>query len=474
MRSSLFRILGGSLLTFAIVWALVLAWWQSNDYEPSKVDLALYLGALPLALVGGYLLLRGFIEHIKAPPPVVSSTAPSSVSDDDPLAGARAKTAAAERTFSLCLVETCMTLPAGASDEEVLSAIEAGKRPGPSARLSDDAGFPVFLAEVQDIDVDAMTERLSEDVGPIRQLADQPSMVRALALLDGTMVRARESVEAIFAQSAEKLRLHLLCLVPADCNPAHFPGMRIWLQLNYWSRLDKADLDITLLPAANEADALRQVDEIILRANRDPSPNELVLIVGAVSAVDELTVESWAASNRLFSAQHQDRRIPGEGAIALLFATRHLVEGLHLDGASVISRVSHGARDKSLDAGGRIGGKLITQLVAGLLDVTTIDSTQIKSAVFDSDHRANHVAEAMEGLGEAFEHLDPAKDCLAIGTVNGALSPIGSLVALACARAKVLADQAPVLCVSNQHELDRAVLLAMPFVAANKTEPSSI
>lgn len=185
-------------------------------------------------------------------------------------------------------------------------------------------------------------------------------------------------------------------------------------------------------------------------------------------------MEAWAAGNKLFSAQHQDRKIPGEGAVALLFATRHLVERLELDEVAVISRVSHGARDKPVDAGGRIGGKLIEQLVAGLLDVTATESAQIKSAVFDADHRANHVTEAMEGLGQAFEHLDPAKDCLATGTVNGALSPVGSLIALACARGKVLADRVPVLCLSNQHEIDRAVLLVMPYVAANKPESNSI
>jgi hypothetical protein len=98
MWPSVFKVLGGSLLTFAIIWGLVLAWWQSNDYEPSRVDLALYLGALPFALVGGYFLLRGFIDHLKAPPPAEKPATPSVV-DDDPLAGARARTAAAERTF---------------------------------------------------------------------------------------------------------------------------------------------------------------------------------------------------------------------------------------------------------------------------------------------------------------------------------------------------------------------------------------
>ncbi|MBS1158042.1 MAG: hypothetical protein H6R15_461 [Proteobacteria bacterium] len=471
MWSSVLKVLGGSLLTFAIVWGLVLAWWQSNDYEPSRIDLALYLGALPLALVGGYLLLRGFIEHLKAPPPATPPPAPAML-DDDPLAGKRAQTAAAERSFSLCLVDAFLSAPAGASADDILAAIEAGKRPEPGSRLADDEGFPVFLAEVPDLDVDGMGEKLAEESGAIRQLFDQEAVQRALALLDGVLEKAQHSMAGWFAEGADKPHLQVLWLVPGDWSPSHFPALRTWLQVNYWPTLNKTDLEIAVLPVSNEAAAMRQVDEIILRANREASNNELFLLAGAVSAVDEQTVDKWAAGNKLFSAKHQDRKIPGEGAVALLLASRAMVERLALPEATVISRVSQGPRDKPVDAGGRISGKLIEQLIAGLLDVSAVESPLIKTVVFDGDHRPGLVTEALEGLGESFSHLDPLKDCLATGTVNGALAPIGSLLALACARSKVLATESPVLCLSNQHELDRAVLLATPFVARANTEPS--
>lgn len=469
MWSTVFKVLGGSLLTLAIVWGLVLAWWQSNDYAPSQIDLLLYLGAIPLALIGGYWLLRGFIEHLKAPPPA-AKTLPRVEADDDPLSGARARTAAAERGFSLCLIDAWLNVPAGASTDDVLAAMEAGKPPAPSSQLTDEAGFPVFVAEVRDIDADGMTERLLAETGPLRQFAEQPAVVRALALLDDVLEKASGQVQALLEQGPEQLGLHLFCLLPADWNPAHIPAMRNWLG-NYWPGGGTARLEITLLPVGNEVDALKQVDETILRANREFSGNELFLIAGAVSAVDERTVEGWAARQRLFSARHQDRRIPGEGAVALLFASRNLVERLALPEATVISRVSHGQRDKRIDAGGRIGGRLIEQLIAGLLDVAAVESSRITAAIGDADHRSGQIAEMLEGLGQAFAHLDPIRDCLAIGRVNGSLSPVGSLIALACARARAVADQAPILCLSSQHDLDRAVLLVTPFVAQASTEP---
>ncbi len=64
-------------------------------------------------------------------------------------------------------------------------------------------------------------------------------------------------------------------------------------------------------------------------------------------------------------------------------------------------------------------GKLIDQLITGLLDVTGIAPSSIKSVMLTTDHRANYLAEALEGLGQSFEHLDPIKDCPAIGATVG-------------------------------------------------------
>ena len=467
----MFRVLGGGLLTFVMVWALVLGWWQSNDHEPSKSDLALYLAALPLALIGGYWLLRVFIEHLKAPPSVAMPSMAATL-DDDPLSSSKAKTAAAERSFTHCLVNAFIVAAPGISADDLLSAIEAGKRPEPCFRVTDEKGFPVFLAKVSDLDVDAALDRLEEGSESMRQLTEYPGVVRALALLEGLMDAVREQLEHILQQDKEGIHLRVLWVLPANWSPSCHAALRSWLQLNDWPLLGKGKLEIALQAAANEVDAIRLLDEAVLRVNRDSNGMELTLLLGAASNVDELTVSNWAAANSLFSAQHQQRKIPGEGAAALLLASRATVEHLGLSDAVVISRASIGTRDKAVDAGGRIGGKLIEQLVAGLLNTLAIESSRVKTVVFDTDHRSNHIAEAMEGVGQAFDHLEPIKDCLATGTVHGALQPIGSLLALACARSKVLLTDAPALFVSNQHELDRAVVLVMPYASQIDTKSS--
>jgi hypothetical protein len=84
-----------------------------------------------------------------------------------------------------------------------------------------------------------------------------------------------------------------------------------------------------------------------------------------------------------------------------------LIAELELDDSIAISRLSVASRDKPVDAGGRVTGKLIDQLITGLLDVTGIAPSSIKSVMLTTDHRANYLAEALEGLGQSFEHLDP-------------------------------------------------------------------
>lgn len=473
MWSNVFRIVGGSLLTFALIWALVLAWWQSNDYQPSSIDLGLYLAALPLALVGGYLLLRGFIDHLKAPAVAPPAAAPT-LRDDDPLLQASVKTEAAERGYTIGVIDSFVVTSVGAGSDDLLAAVEDGKRPGPSSRLTDNAGFPVFAAEASQLDVDAMVDQFSEEAGVLRELSRNEQLMRSLSLLEPILESANARLQDIRELGGEPFVFRVLWLVPAAWRTLDLAALKAWLQSKLFSLWEKGQPDIRIVLVANEVEALRVLDEVTLRTNRDSSNHDLTLLIGAVSAVDEWSIEQRLEGSSLFSPEYQQRQIPGEGGGGLLLAGQGLINRLNLDDCILISRLSAASRDKSVDSGGRVSGKLINQLTTGLLDVTGIDHAVIKTAILDTDHRANYLTEALEGLGQGFEHLDPIKDCLALGTSTGELSPVGGLVALACARAKVLASGAPALCISNQHPVERGVLLVTPFPAEADINPSRI
>ena len=174
----------------------------------------------------------------------------------------------------------------------------------------------------------------------------------------------------------------------------------------------------------------------------------------------------------MFTAARQEGSIPGEGAVALLLTRQATAERLQLENALTVSRLVHGSRDKRVDAGGRVGGKLIASLFERLLEATATDAASLNAVLLDTDHRAAHMTEALEGLGEGIAHLDPLKDVLAIGLVAGSLTPIGALLAIAAAGARSLAENAPVACLSNHHALERAMLIVRP-VPAGEPETST-
>jgi hypothetical protein len=467
------KVLGGSLLTFALVWVLVLGWWQSNDYEPSKLDLGLYLAALPLALVGGYLLLRGFIDHLKSPA-VSASPVTRELRDEDPLVQAAAKSEAAERGFAIGMIDSFVVTSAGGSIDDTLSVVEAGKRPEPSSRLTDASGFPVFLAEVPDLDVDGTLEQSRNGGDQLRALSAHHQIMRSFSLLERLLEAASDRLNDLLERGGDSLNLRVVWMVPAAWRSDDLTVMKAWLQSVLPALPPKYKPEVLVVPISGELEAFQVFDEINLRINRDSSSQELTLLLGAASEVDEQSVEQRIGANRLFTPDHQQRQIPGEGGVAMLLAGKSLINRLQVEDSILFSRVSMGSRDKPVDAGGRVNGKAISQLAIGLLDVTGVDQASIKTAVFDTDHRANLLTEALEGVGQGFDHLDPIKDCLALGASTGSLSPIGGLLAMGCAKAKVLATDAPALCISNQHPLGRAVVLAMPLPRSAEVNSSSI
>lgn len=468
MLLTLFKVIGGSLLAAGLIWALVLGWWQSNDHQPGRVELALYLGALPLALIGGFWLLRGFIEHLKAPPAerLAEQQAPL---DTDPLARQASANDAAERRYSLEIIDAYAMAGGGRGIDDMLAALADGKRPSPDAALQDADGFPVFAAALEDLDSEALLEEFAGEpvLEPLTQRGD---VMRAVTLLDEILVKAGDALAALVDKRPPGLSLHVLWQIPADWDEAWLAPLHAWLLSRGWPAEWRDGLTCVQQRASSEADALRQLDRVIVEANVPGTTERLILIVGAVSMIDQIRVDAWERSGLLFSAKRQDRCIPGEGAVALLLATTACCDRLGLNERLRLSRVGLGERDKSVQAGGRISGQLIQELAAGLLGVSATPADKVAAAVVDTDHRALHFSELLEGLAPQFGHLEPIEDCLSLGTCNGSLPPVGALVALACAGEIARTRDASVICVSNQHGRERAVLLVAPSKSAADAE----
>jgi peptidoglycan L-alanyl-D-glutamate endopeptidase CwlK len=119
--------IGGCLMATAFVWGLVLGWWQppATSRRPSTWP---HLGALPLALIGGYFLLRGFIDHLALQP--VAAPAGAATLDKAPRR-TRRQGAAAEGPQPV--PARCLHGHAGrAFRAALLAAIASGERRGPA------------------------------------------------------------------------------------------------------------------------------------------------------------------------------------------------------------------------------------------------------------------------------------------------------------------------------------------------------
>lgn len=465
MKPSIFRIVGAVLLTFVVVWALVLGWWQSNDHEPGRQDLVLYLLGIPVALNAGFWLLYGFIGNLTTPATPPAENAPPAAGDD-PLKGLGGASEEIGKTYAIGLVDAFVVVPNTSDSDGLLSAVKDGVRPGPVEEFADADGFPVVVARVEGVDVSVMTKRLVDAPVTVSEwVAAHPVALRWLTLLDGVLGKAGDAIESLLATmaEAEAVRLRVVCLVPVNAGPGLLGELSAWLRQAYWKDFSGAGLNVSIHAVTGEAEALRRLDENVLRIGGEVDGNEVTVLLAASSSIDASIIEERLAENRLFSSSNPDREIPGEGAVALILASRSVVERAGLANVVWLGLPCCGAVDKAPGSGGRISGTVLRQLVGSALKNASADPAAVKAAVLDTDHRPSFVAEVMEGLGEAFGHLDPVQDCFPVSAVAGSLGPVSGLLAVACARAKVLQDDAPVLCICNHDDVFRAALLASPM-----------
>jgi hypothetical protein len=459
------RIVSPALLTMlalALLWALVLGWWQANDHEPGTGELLLHLVLLPAALIGGFWLLRGFIDHLRRPPVEAGASADRVEAADS---ATTSTTAQAERRLSLVLLDGQLSCAAGSTAAALVDAVRSARRPGLDDTLVDADGFPVHAARVADLDVEAVRDALAALDDGSGHDAPGDDTLRALALVAQTLPRAWPIVLDAIEQVGKEVAVRLIWLQPPTWSDSMRPLLLRWLDASLCQGLPAGCLHIATRAVANDAEALGVIDEAILALNRSPG-DTLCVVLGAVSHVDETTVQAWQSAGRLLRADTPDGRIPGEAAAVLVLAGEAMARRCGDGPAVAIGRVGFARRDTSADAGRRAAGTTLGELIDRTLGAAAIAPDAVAVVTADADHRASRQGELMSPLGERFEALDPLQDCPAIGTVCGALEPIGALLALLCAADACRSAGRPALCLSTQHPWRRAAVmtLAIPHI----------
>lgn len=461
----------GSLLAAGLLWALVLGWWQSNDHQPTSSELWLHMGALPLALIGGFWLIRGFIEHLRKP--AAAPSASPSATEQDPLATESARSGEAERLWQVAVLASGVVTAHGDSGEELVAALSTGLSPQPDPTLTDEDGFPIFSVRLPDLPIADFSDQLALDAPALHGLSDAAAL-RRLALL-------ARLIEALAPAATDRLsgddRLATLRVSILHDGPASAPTFaseQEWLKTQLGAIVPEACCTLDTRVVVSEGALLEFLDELIQRVNRGPELESPHLVLAATTFLDDAAVAQLTRSGQLFSPTNQDGVIPGEAAVGILIG--RVPPGLRPEDAQLrlLSRAVLAERDAPPAAKGRSSAHVLEALAAAILDTHKLPADRVTAIVSDADHRATRTTELMLTTTERFPELDPAEDCLCIGKATGHVAPFGPLLAISVADAVSAQRNAPTLVVSNAHPTTRAALLLAPFaLAAPRTDSST-
>lgn len=445
------------LVVFSLVWLVTLWRWQTADVDVGGAEIVTHLLVLPLLLLLTLWAAQKMALSVRTAgvsPPV----APVSPSAEAAVASTGADEAL--RRFSVAVVDARLSLTAGESPRDVADLVrERQVWPTLDEALQDLDGNPVFSARVSDLDGRAGDEDEPAQVARARAL-----LWRAWWLLQARLseVLASEAFERMLGQASDdesalaaerpahlaglasarpmarsaagRLTITVLLALPADWPPEQRERTLQQLQHSLSDHLPQEAEGLRwswALLTEREPEALwSQVDGVLLSWARSGDAASL-LILSADSALDDEVVAQRQARGELFTAAHQQGRIPGEGAAALWLASPAWPGLAALEPAPLrLHRPVMARRDKSADALGRVGSTVLQQALRAAQSLPAVPASHTPRTVClvsDGDHRASRTSELYEALTELWPELDPVQSVCRLGDACGDLGMVGAL-----------------------------------------------
>jgi hypothetical protein len=464
------------VLVVCAVWLVMLWSWDHTAHTPTPRDAVLYLGVLPLLLFAGILLLRGAWRAVMVPPAAGAGAAGA-----DAAAGAKAEATApttreaAERAQTFAILSAQCCLAAGPTVSTIASALKAGEvRPEPDMALRDAQGLPTFVARIPELDLQGTRDELQPVLEACRDPAQPEQDLheaswRALAALRDPVRTVAEALALWPELTDPALRVRVLVhLAPAAAAlDQHVLGH--WLLQDLAQRTGLAPSQLLLEPGPRPEEGVaglwRSADRLLVALQRERR-RDLLLLVAAGSDVSADGVARWSHARRLFHPQQQAKGLMlGEGACVLALgpadwpadpATQKPLPQLH--------RMALAARDKSVEASGRISSTCLEDVLGQALRVAGLEAASVQCLVSDSDQHSPRNGELFGAVMAQLPHLDVNEDIQLIGAACGHLEAAGSLAAVALAAQAVNGDdeaapeRAVVLSVAHTHDRLAAVV----------------
>lgn len=458
-RRSFLRPLLIIVLVFGAIWTATIVRWRADNRVPDGVGIAVYLVILPLLVLlsiwGGvkiYKAIKQRKEKAAAPAAAPGEAAPA---PNDP-----------SLAWCLPILGFGAVLPAGATADAVLTAATEDKRIDLHPSLRNAAAEPVFAAEVPDLDIDHVRDSL-----PAAATDWADSRLRTLAL---AQTLATQTLEAHFdtlrappdparptARPAAVAELEWWLPVSWDETARKMAGQWLAEQLaeHGWKAPELAVQTRTMRagsPAWQRLDAL----------NRAYHEETLVLprlVLAAESFIDEGTLTEWDGQKTLFDGEHNEGRIPGEGAgIVLLGAFGHdkpePVARLH--------RLFQGRREHPVDQPRRAQADTLDGLAKHAREHAALPEDTELLLVGDTDTRPTRSTEAMLFAGAVLPEAEPASILRQLGVANGDCG-MALTLAMVAAAAHLCAKPQHAAVVFSQHDPSQRLLVMVSAADAS-------
>ncbi|MHA4866241.1 hypothetical protein ACXZ1M_00905 [Duganella sp. PWIR1] len=490
-------------------WGASIFYWRETNRVPAASELVLYLLVLPLLLLGAWWLARKAWTRVTAP--ATASPAAGAAGAVGADAGTAAIAPAPPLPPALTIAASALRVPHGDSVSALRAAVADNRaRPSLDKELSDDDGYPILSARLEDAGDAALRDDLLQWL-QARQLDDprfDQGQWRALAAASAVAAElaAQASVHiglAPWLEQQEERRqgrlppnsvavpappsLRLLALWPDDWQPQQRELAQQWLH----HVADEAGWPAALLAPATaplarnhtvaggradagghahaDADAGTDADAglvlaALLQRCADAAHPCLAIVIAAGSHLSEAGIDRLSSQNALYTAKQPQGRIPGEGAAGLLLADAATAG--HLGGGSTLQALHHGRRLTSADEVRRDTDTSLADAVNHALQAAQVDGAAITLVAADTGHRTSRVTELMHVVTAAAPQLDPGVDVISAGGSCGSCGAVAWLTALALGDAEAQDRNAPVLCISNEDPYHRYAALLRPAPAA--------
>lgn len=498
MLRRLLVLLAKSLLVFAVVWLVVIGYWQYTRRVVSSSDLLVYLALLPLGLLVSYWLARGVFaagKKIQARRRSKAESSPANAGAPNPDSAAPGPQAGKP----LLVIGSALCSGMGDAETWIEKARDYEIHHQLDQTLTDALGWAVRSVRADDVDeppsddealpddMQAGVKRMARMLGRVREdLSDvlgrasrqaalaqrTPSAVDQRVVLHpewtGQAVSHAEAGPApVVAEITGVSTLAVFLFLPGFVTDSEAAALetatREWALETGWPQ-DK--VAVTRISAHDPSPSLKRLGEILQQQLL--RPGQLLVLLSAVSWLDESLLAEQLERNAAWAERLQKAStIVGEAAAGMVLAAHPLVDPATREQSPALAHLtglSIGERQKPIDVKGSVEAELLAALSQALGKSHGISPDQYRRLVATGDLWRGRPVELGRWLSDCLPHLSLVDDSIQVGQHMGECDPVADLVALVLAVESCRQADAPVLFCSN-HSLSWRGLSAISPVA---------